>query len=105
MPKKVTVQVIRPRTSISPRVVILTEKMYFGTDNTEDAKNASLRAIEKPLKAKLVALSREMQEAKAIRDDVFDDNFLIKYALELEVDAKPMTMTEFAEKFNQPRLL
>lgn len=105
MPKKVIIRVVRPRTSISPKVVLLTEKMYFGTDSTEDAKNASLKAIEKPLKAKLVALSREMQEAKAIRDDVFDDNFLIKYALELEVDAKPMTMSEFAEKFNQPRLI
>ena len=105
MPKKVVVTVVRPRTSISPRVVILTHKMYFGTDSTEDAKNAALKEIERPLKAKLVSLTRNMQEAISIRDRVFDDNFLIKHSLELEVDAKPMSMTEFAEMFNQPRLL
>ena len=105
MPSKITISAVRPRTEVSPRVVLCKEKMFFGTDSSTDAKAAAVRQIERAIKMKLVSLSRDMNDAIAIRDAPFDNEFLKRWDVTLEIESKPMTMAEFAIMFEQPYLL
>ena len=96
MAKKVSVIVVRERTSGSPRVVLLDKRMLFGKD--EPFSTAILR-IELPLKAALISLLSDDGKRTIVANEVFDDVFMTKHGLTLEIDSKPMSLNGFNDTF------